>query len=74
MLKSYAKNALNIIGAMLLAFGFNTIDICMTNTVWSWEQIPIAPYLLMLEWQWYMIGLFSFGIGAFLLGVAIQFN
>jgi hypothetical protein len=61
-----------ILGAILLAFGFNTVDVCMTNTVWSWEQIPIAPYTFILEWAWYLIGLVSFGVGAFLLGWSVR--
>jgi hypothetical protein len=64
--------ALTVTGAILLAFGFNTIDVCMTNTVWSWEQIPIAPYTFMLEWHWYLIGLICFGTGAFLLGWQVR--
>lgn len=61
-----------IAGAMLLAFGFNTVDICQTNTVWDWEQIAIAPNTLMLEWHWYLIGQFCFGVGAFLIGWAVR--
>lgn len=61
------------IGAILLALGFNTIDVMIWSFRWNqfWhttQSWDMGPFWLHQWWAYFLFGIIPFGLGFYLIG------